>query len=149
MAKVTVRRTKDWSYRFVPIKVAFNNQVAGSLKAGESVDFELEDGEYGIQAYFWRTGSNSLNFEARHGRFFLFEIGSDVNMLRNILAIVKHPAILIALYFIDKLLTWDYFLLFGILGYIVWELVDNFRKKAERKAHTEPDKYYIYLREIK
>lgn len=149
MAKVTVRRTKDWSYRFVPVKIAINNQVAGSLKAGGTVDFELEDGEYDIQAFFWRTGSNSLSFEARHGGYFLFEIGSDVNMLKNILAIIKHPAILISLYYIDKLVNWDYFLLFGLLGYIGWELVDNFRKKARQKTHTEPDKYYIYLREIK
>lgn len=148
MAKIKVDRTRQWSYFFVPISLHLDGKLLGRVRSGTTAEFEVEDGNHVLQASFLSTYSNILQFESSHGRFFHFQLGSDVNMSKNLWLIVKHPLVLVALYFLDKLINWDYFLLVALLAYIAYEIVDNKRKKREQKNKPEPDKYYIYLREI-
>jgi hypothetical protein len=148
MAKVKIDRTIQGSFYFVPIQVLLDGKRIGSIRSGRSFEFEVPNGVHSLQATFLMSRSNIQHFEASHGNFTHYSLGSDVNMLKNIWMIVKHPLILLSLYLIDKQIHWDYFLLFSLIAYLLYELVENKRKKRQRVDQPEPDKYYIYLREI-
>jgi len=81
--------------------------------------------------------------------FIYLELGSDVNMLSNIIILIKHPAILASLYFLDKLVHRGNFLLYSFLAYISYELFLSFYRKKQRKLQPEKERYFIYLRELK
>jgi hypothetical protein len=148
MAKISIHRTRHLSGYFIPYSLYLNGKIHGSIKSGQKVDIELDDGNFSIQASSKISNSNVINIESSHGRFFQYELGSDVNMFENIVAIIKYPAILAALYFIDKLVKWDYFLLVSIIVIIIYQLVNKYLKKKVPEQQAKIEKYYIYLREI-
>ncbi|MBK7173609.1 MAG: hypothetical protein IPH84_10345 [Bacteroidales bacterium] len=149
MAKISIQRTRHLSGYFIPYSLYLNGRNYGLIKSGSRMDFELEDGNYSLQASSKFSNSNVVNLECSHGKFFHLELGSDVDMLENIVSIVKYPALLVALYFIDKLVNWNYFLLVSIILLIIYHLVDKYLKKQKPEQEAKNEKYYIYLREIK
>jgi hypothetical protein len=149
MAKIFIKRTKQWSFGLVPIKILLDGKEIAKIKSGGSCEFTVEEGHHLMQAVFFRTGSNVHEFNATFSSLLYFELGSDVNMLKNLILILKHPLILVSLYFLDKLINWDYFLLFSLLGYLSYELFLSAYRKKQRKLQPEKESYYIYLREVK
>ena len=149
MAKLMIKRTRHWSGRFVPYSIVINGEKRATIRAGQTQSLELEDGIYHMQVTGRFSASNIDSFEATHGRFFQYEVGSDVDMLLALRSVLLYPALLVVLYFIDRLIDWDYFLLLSLIVLIGFRLVDKFLKKKDTQSQAEQQKYYIYLRQIK
>ena len=149
MTKLRIKRTRQWSGLFVSYDLLVNGISRFTIASGQQIELELEDGIYSLQVAGKISFSNFETFEASHGRFFHYEVGTDVDMFQTFISMGKYPVILLALYFIDRLINWDYFLLSAIMLLIVYRLVDKFFKNKQPQPQAEQEKYYIYLRQIK
>jgi hypothetical protein len=145
---VIISRTSQISNKFVPIQIYIDGVNVGSLTDGERAEFRVTPGEHVLEAKLNISVSNVLKFEAPNNRNIEFELGSNVNVMKNVLIMISHPAILISLYFLDKIIKWDYFLLFGFLVYLTFEAWVYFVQRKKNKATPAKEIHYLYLKPV-
>ena len=145
---IVVSRTSQISNKFIPIQILIDGQQTGSLVDGERSEFRTPSGVHTIQAKLNISTSNTLEFTISDNQIIEFELGSTVNVLKNILIALSHPALLVVLYLLDKIIGWDYFLLTGLiafLGFEAWMLSVRRRKTAPNQA---VEKHYLYIKRV-
>lgn len=145
---VIISRTSQISNKFVPIQIYIDEVNVGSLSDGERAEFRVTPGEHVLEAKLNISVSNVLKFEAPNSRNIEFELGSNVNVMKNVLIMISHPAILISLYFLDKIIKWDYFLLFGFLAYLTFEAWVYFVQRKKNKSTPAKEIHYLYLKPV-
>lgn len=62
MAKIIINRTTEFSNLIRAIEIYLGNEKIGTIKDGESKEFEVEPGEYKLRAKIDWCGSNKINF---------------------------------------------------------------------------------------
>jgi hypothetical protein len=145
---IIISRTSQISNKFVPISVFVDNSEIGSVRDGDRSEFRIPAGEHTIQARVNISVSNKIVFDLKDGRNIEFELGSNVNVMKNVLLALSHPALLVALYLLDKVIGWDYFLLFGLLAYIAFEVWIYISRRRKAKLTPETEKHYLYLKQL-
>lgn len=143
---ITVSRSSQFSNKFVPIGIYIDGAKVGSLRDGERSGFSIKPGEHIIQAKVNISASNIIKFQLYDNQNIGFELGSNVNVIRNILLSLSHPVLLIALLLLSKIIEWKYFLVFSLLSYIVFEAWIYITRRRKIKTISETEKYYLYLR---
>jgi len=143
---IIISRTSQFSNKFVPIHIYIDGQKAGSLRDGERAEFRVVAGEHTLQAKVNISASNPIQFEIGDKRNIDFELGSNINVMKNVLIALSHPALLMALFFADKIIKWDYFLVFGMLAFLAFETWSYILRKRKNSITPENEKYYLYLK---
>ena len=62
MAKIIINRTTEFSNLIRSIEIHLGNKEIGTIKNGESKEFEVEPGKYELRAKIDWCGSNKINF---------------------------------------------------------------------------------------
>ncbi len=145
---IIISRTSQFSNKFVPISIYVDGQHIGSLSDGERSEFRLAAGEHTMHARVTVSISNSIVFNLKDNQNINFELGSNVNVGKNMLLALSHPAILIGLYYLDKIIGWDYFLLWGVLAYLAFEAWLYISNRRKAKLVSETEKHYLYLKQL-
>jgi len=145
---IIVSRTTQFSNKFVPIGIYIDGEKVGSLRDGQQSEFRLSSGEHTIQARVNISASNSISFNSDGKQVIHFVLGSNVNVIKNILIALSHPALLIALFLLDKVINWDYFLVSALSVFILYEALTYLSRRRKSKNLSESEKYYLYLRRL-
>jgi hypothetical protein len=62
MSKIIINRTTEFSNLIRSIEIYLGNEKIGTIRDGESKEFEVEAGEYELRAKIDWCGSNKINF---------------------------------------------------------------------------------------
>lgn len=145
---ILITRTTQFSNKFVPIQIHIDGQQSGSLVDGERSEFRIPSGEHTIQAKLNISTSNILEFTISDNQIIEFELGSTVNVVKNILIALSHPALLVVLYMLDKIIGWDYFLLTGLIAFLGFEAWMYIARRRKKTSNPEAEKHYLYLKRV-
>lgn len=143
---ITIRRKSSFSNKYANFNIYLDGNKIGTIKDGGRVEFNIEPGKHTLQTTLNISASNSIDFEIDENKFKAFETGSNVNIKKNILTALMHPAILIGIFLIDRIINYNYFIVYALIAYIGYEIYTYIERKRKNKKMLEHEKYYIYLK---
>lgn len=144
---IIIERKSSLSNKFTNYNVYLDGNKIGCLSDGETAEFNIEPGNHTLQIKMNISASNKIEFEHEANQFLYFETGSNIKVLNNILLALMHPAILIGIFLIDKIITYKYFIVYALMAYIVFEIYTYIKRKRANNVLKEEDKYYLYLKQ--
>lgn len=145
---IIVSRTSQLSNKFVPLSLYIDGVKVGSLSDGERSEFRIAPGLHTMQAKVNISASNEVQFEVKENKNIEFELGSNINVMKNVLLAISHPLLLFALFMLDKIIKWDFFLVFGLLTFLIYEAWLYFERRRKARVAPEIEKYYLYLTQV-
>jgi hypothetical protein len=87
MARIEIKRTKQYSDRLRLYEVELDGNIIGKLKAGEIFTYELPEGKHSLRLRIDWASSNIVNFEISADQTLYFESGSNVPMFLELIYI--------------------------------------------------------------
>lgn len=145
---VIIQRKPSFSNSTAKYSVYLNGEKAATLSEGERAELNVPDGSHSLQVKLNISESNIITFETNDQQPIHFETGSNINVLKNILNSLLHPAILVSIFFLNKIIPYKYFIVYALLAYIAFEIYTYIKRKRRNKILDETEKYYLYLKLI-
>lgn len=145
---IIVSRTSQFSNKFVALDLYIDRLKVGSLSDGERCEFRADPGSHTMQARVNISVSNEVQFDVKENKNIEFELGSNINVMKNMLLALSHPFLLLALFMLDRILNWDYFLLFGLIVFLAYEAWVYYSRRHKAGAVPDTEKNYLYLRQV-
>ena len=85
--QITVRRTTNYADRLRAYKVRVDDQVLGSVRAGESVTIPVSPGRHSLMLRIDWCGCEQIDFQVQPGEQVYFECGSSLTSWRIVLVL--------------------------------------------------------------
>jgi hypothetical protein len=88
MARIEIKRGKGYKDAIRSYQVELDDEVIGSIKAGEGVGFDVQPGTHHLRMKIDWCSSGYLDFEINDGQTLSFECGNNVPSLGALFYII-------------------------------------------------------------